>query len=62
MTENQTQHYKDRLIEVIRDLDTLESITINFTADDRNTFYQIEVQGRKLGAIDPDQMKMEVRP
>ena len=59
MNEGQTERYKDRLMEIIASLDTLESITINFTADNRNTFYQIEVQGRRLGAAEPDQMKIE---
>ena len=59
MKEDQTLRYKSRLIEIIERLDTLESITINFTADHRNTFYEIQVRGHRLGPIEPEEMKIE---
>ncbi len=59
MDVDQSQRYKDRLVEIIDGLDTIESITINFTADQRNTFYQIKVQGRRMGPIEPEEMRVE---
>lgn len=59
MTEDQTQHYKNRLVEIIGSLDQLESVAISFRADQRNTFYEIRIEGRRIGAIEPDEMMIE---